>query len=185
MTAAMHRVLDTIEKLDLNANVTELETKGYTTIKAVLSETQIKRAQQAIVASAEKKMGKTVDLATGEGFRGWHYVPHMLYDDEVFEDILMEPQSLALVTYLLGESCLLSSIGCHFKAPGGEPLLLHSDNSNGKGSSSQSVQDSPAARGVTKRKLPSKVTERLRAAPSVGQTAIGSRAGSPVGTQDM
>jgi len=131
MTAAMNRVLDTIEKLDLNANVTELETKGYTTIKAVLSETQIERAQQAIVASVEKKTGKTVDLATSEGFRGWHYVPHMLYDDEVFEDILMEPQSLALVTYLLGESCLLSSIGCHFKAQGGEPLLLHSDNSNG------------------------------------------------------
>ena len=131
MTAAMDRVLDTIDKLDLNANVAELETKGFTTIKGVLSEAQIEKVQQAIVASVEKKTGKTVDLETGEGFKGWHYVPHMLYDDEVFEDILMEPQSLALVTYLLGESCLLSSIGCHFKAQGGDPLLLHSDNANG------------------------------------------------------
>ena len=127
----MNRVLDTIEKLDLNANVTELETKGYTTIKAVLSETQIERAQQAIVASVEKKTGKTVDLVTSKGFRGWHYVPHMLYDDEVFEDIMMEPKPLALLTYLLGESCLLSSVGCHFKSQGGDPLLLHSDNANG------------------------------------------------------
>ena len=128
----MERVLDTIGKLDLRGHLAELEAKGYTTLKAVLSDTQIERAKQAIIASAEKKWGKTVDLATGQGYEGgWRYVPHLLYDDAVFEDILMEPKALALVTYLLGESCLLSSIGCHFKGPGGEPLLLHSDNANG------------------------------------------------------
>lgn len=132
MTAAMERVLDTIDKLDLKGHIAELEVKGYTTIKAVLSDTQIEQAKQAIVSRVEKKSGKTVDLATGEGLEGgWRYVPHLTYDDVVFEDILMEPKALALVTYLLGESCLLSSIGCHFKCPGGEPLLLHSDNANG------------------------------------------------------
>jgi ectoine hydroxylase-related dioxygenase (phytanoyl-CoA dioxygenase family) len=58
-------------------------------------------------------------------------VPYLLYDDEVFEEILMAPKPLALITWLLGESCLLSSIGCHFKGPGGTPLALHSDNGNG------------------------------------------------------
>ncbi len=43
----------------------------------------------------------------------------------------MEPEPLALITYLLGESCILSSMGCHFKGPGGMPLPLHSDNGNG------------------------------------------------------
>jgi len=43
----------------------------------------------------------------------------------------MEEKPLALVTYLLGESCLLSSMGCHFRVPGGLPLMLHSDNGNG------------------------------------------------------
>ena len=59
------------------------------------------------------------------------YIPYMLYEDEVFEEILMAPQPLALITYLLGESCLLSSLGCHFRGPGGMHLPLHSDNGNG------------------------------------------------------
>ena len=59
------------------------------------------------------------------------YIPYMLYEDEIFEDILTAPKPLALVTYLLGESCLLSSMGCHFRGPGGAPLPLHSDNGNG------------------------------------------------------
>ena len=132
MTAALDRVMDNIDKLDLNGHIAELEVNGFTTIKGVLSEAQIERAKQAIIARVEEKSGKSVDLETGAGYEGgWRYVPHLLYDDEVFEDILMEPKSLALLTYLLGESCLLSSVGCHFKGPGGEPLLLHSDNANG------------------------------------------------------
>ena len=54
-----------------------------------------------------------------------------MLNDEVFEAILMEPRPLALITYLLGESCILSSLGCHFKGPGGMALPLHSDNGNG------------------------------------------------------
>ncbi len=46
----------------------------------------------------------------------------------MFESILMTPKPLALVTYLLGRSCVLSSMTCHFKGPGGEPGRLHSDN---------------------------------------------------------
>lgn len=130
--SAMDRVLETINSLDLNSHVAELETLGYTTIKGVLSDDQIERAGQAIMASVEKRTGKPVDPETGAGYEGgWRYVPHMLYDDEVFEDILMEARPLALVTYLLGESCMLSSIGCHFKGPGGDSLALHSDNANG------------------------------------------------------
>jgi hypothetical protein len=132
LTAAMDRVMDTIDKLNLQEHIAELEVKGFTTIKGVLSEAQIERAKQAIVARVEEKSGNPVDLETGVGYEGgWRYVPHLLYDDEVFEDILMEPKPLALLTYLLGESCLLSSVGCHFKVQGGDPLLLHSDNANG------------------------------------------------------
>ena len=54
----------------------------------------------------------------------------MLYDDEVFEEIMMQEKPLALITYLLGESCLLSSLGCHFKGPGESGVVpLHSDSS--------------------------------------------------------
>ena len=128
--AALNRTLKKIDELGLNDNLIELETIGYTTLKGVLSEDRIKRAQDAILNRVEKTTGKRIDLATAttDDFAGMTYVHYMLYDDEVFEEILMEDKPLALVTYLLGESCLLSSIGCHFKGPGdGGTLPLHSD----------------------------------------------------------
>jgi ectoine hydroxylase-related dioxygenase (phytanoyl-CoA dioxygenase family) len=131
--AALERILDAIHRLGLDGNLIELETKGYTTLERVLSEVAVTRARDAIVARVERTTGRKPDLhrETGEDAAGWTYVPYLLYEDPVFEDILMEPKPLALVTYLLGESCLLSSLGCHFKAPGGAALPLHSDNGNG------------------------------------------------------
>jgi ectoine hydroxylase-related dioxygenase (phytanoyl-CoA dioxygenase family) len=86
-----------------------------------------------ILRRVTRTTGRHIDLETetGAGLTGTTYLPYLLYDDEVFERIMMERKPLALVTYLLGESCLLSSLGCHLKGPGGAPLALHSDNGNG------------------------------------------------------
>jgi len=130
---ALQRIVDDIRALGLSDHLIELETQGFTTIRGVLSQARIERAKSAIVARVERTTGKSVDAdgESGKSFTGMQYVPYLLYDDEVFEEILMEPKPLALITYLLGESCLLSSIGCHFRGPGGAPLMLHSDNGNG------------------------------------------------------
>ncbi|MEM7078992.1 MAG: phytanoyl-CoA dioxygenase family protein [Pseudomonadota bacterium] len=131
---ARARVLAEIGALGLEANLTELESVGYTTIKGVLNADTIKRAKAAIVARVEAQTGRSIDLehATAEDFEGMSYVPYLLYDDEVFEEILLEPRPLALMRYLLGESCLLSSLGCHFKGMGETGVVpLHSDNGNG------------------------------------------------------
>lgn len=129
----LQRIVDNIHALGLGENLIELETMGYTTIRDVLSTEQIKRARDAIVARAERETGHSVDIdgESGDNFEGSTYLPYLLYDDEVFEEILMAAKPLTLITYLLGESCLLSSMGCHFKGPGGDPLALHSDNGNG------------------------------------------------------
>ena len=69
----------------------------------------------AILRRVESNTGKKIDpdTATAEDLSGGlgvgnNYQHYMLYDDEVFEEILMEEKPLALVTYLLGESCHLS-----------------------------------------------------------------------------
>jgi ectoine hydroxylase-related dioxygenase (phytanoyl-CoA dioxygenase family) len=126
-------VVSAIEKLGLTDRLLELETQGFTTLPGVLSDEQIERAKAAILSRVARETGREIDVEneSGEHWAGQRYVPYLLYDDEVFEEILMAPEPLALITYLLGESCLLSSIGCHFKGPGGEPLVLHSDNGNG------------------------------------------------------
>ncbi len=130
---ALRRVLDEITALDLSENLVDLETQGYTVLPAVLSEATIGRAKAAILRRVERKTGRRIDpdTATAADFNGMQYIPYLLYDDPVFEEILMERRPLALVTYLLGESCLLSSMGSHFRGPGGAPLMVHSDNGNG------------------------------------------------------
>lgn len=131
--AALDRILAAIGELGLNQHLIDLETQGYTTIAGVLSADTIARAQEAIIRRVAEESGKRIDIenATEDDFEGMKYIPYLLYDDEVFEEILMEPAPLALIDYLLGESSILSSMGCHFKGPGGVPLPLHSDNGNG------------------------------------------------------
>ena len=132
---ALARTLATIDRLGLGDNLIELDTQGYTTIRGVLSEDQVERARHALLNRVEENTGQRVDIerATGGDFQSalgasMDYLHYMLYEDPVFEEILMAEKPLAIVTYLLGESCVLSSLGCHFKAPGPTGILaLHAD----------------------------------------------------------
>lgn len=131
--AARARILAEVDRLGLAAHLLALESDGYTVLPGALSPMQVARAKAAIVARVERQSGKTVNLdaESGTAFTGMQYIPYLLYDDPIFEEVLLQPEPLALVTWLLGESCLLSSMGCHFRGPGGAPLMLHSDNGNG------------------------------------------------------
>ena len=130
---ALARVLDAIGELGLNRHVVELETHGFTTIEGAISAPLVERAKRAILNRVARTTGRELNehTASSEDIEGMTYIPYLLYEDDVFEEILTAPKPLALVTYLLGESCLLSSMGCHFRGPGGRPLPLHSDNGNG------------------------------------------------------
>lgn len=130
---ALARTLATIDRLGLNANLVELDTQGYTTIRGVLSEDQVERAKTALLKRVEDNTGHPVDIETDTDFKSpmgasMDYLHYMLYEDPVFEEILMAEKPLAIVSYLVGESCVLSSLGCHFKAPGPTGVVtLHAD----------------------------------------------------------
>lgn len=126
---ARERVLANIAELGLNENLLELETNGYTVLPGVLSEDRIERAKAAILRRVERTTGKKVDpdTATSEDFSGMAYQHYLIFEDPVFPEILLEPKPLAMITYLLGESCVLSSMGSHFRGPGGMPLSVHAD----------------------------------------------------------
>ena len=76
------RVMAKIDELGLNEHIVELETKGYTTLKGVLSGEQIDRARSAILDRVERNIGSRIDLdtATERDFEGMTYVPYLLYD---------------------------------------------------------------------------------------------------------
>lgn len=127
--SARERVLKEIGSLGLNDHLRDLEVQGFTVVEGVLSADRIERAKAAILRRVESKTGNKVDpeTATAEDFNGMAYQHYLMFDDPVFPEILLEPKPLALISYLLGESCVLSSMGCHFRGPGGMPLGVHAD----------------------------------------------------------
>ncbi|MBC81799.1 MAG: hypothetical protein CMQ33_13360 [Gammaproteobacteria bacterium] len=51
----------------------------------------------------------------------------IFFEDEVFADALMNPSLLAIVTYMLGYSAVLSNMGCWMKGPNKSNFPLHTD----------------------------------------------------------
>jgi len=131
--------------LGLLGNVQELDEQGYTIVKGALDPKLALHVRDLIIQQTEKNGATSyaqgerpageihldVDTCTEEEFKGISYQANLLFADPAFEEVLMCEKPLALITYLLGESCLLFSMGSHVKGPGGVPLDLHSDNGNG------------------------------------------------------
>lgn len=130
-TADLNEIYLRIRDLGLETNVAELEAFGFTTIEGALSPEQTERARKAIVTAAEEKWGRSIDIENETEQEGYDLIPFLLYKDPIFEEAVLNPKPLALITYLMGKHVLLSSTVSHFKGPGGTPLPLHSDTGNG------------------------------------------------------
>jgi hypothetical protein len=128
---------DEIRKLDLVENVAELEATGLTVVdpdKAAGPGFAL-RLRDAIVRVGERRGGAPLDLdaadhpgrgAFGDVFGLQLY--YLLFEDRVFQEAIVNPVALALSTYLLGESCIISNCLAGVKGPGGGDLGLHADN---------------------------------------------------------
>ena len=130
--AARRRVLANVADLGLNDNLLELETQGFTVLRQALTADQVERAKTAILARVQRQTGYAVDpdKASADDYRGMLYQHYLIFEDPVFQEILLQARPLALMHYLLGESCVLSSMGSHFRGPGGLPLAMHADGSS-------------------------------------------------------
>jgi hypothetical protein len=133
---AEERVLEAIDRLGLRDHVLDLETKGYTILPPEkvgapgLSET----LRDQVLAEIKREHGITADLAAGLGvsdhknqFGDGISMPGILFTNPIFESALMNEPVLALITYLVGESCQLSSMGGIIKTQGEQHLELHVD----------------------------------------------------------
>jgi ectoine hydroxylase-related dioxygenase (phytanoyl-CoA dioxygenase family) len=136
--AARDRVFAEIGRLDLIANVGELEMKGYTALtpEQVGPPEFIDRLREAIIALAEMRSEQAIDRANGLTFQDdnspygqVHSLFGLFGDDPIFERALMNEAMLALVTYLLGESCFLHHERAAIKGPGDQYLPMHADPS--------------------------------------------------------
>lgn len=134
-TSDLNDLYREIRRLDLEQNIAELDNFGFTIVEPdkVAPPGFADRLLEAILSIVEKRTGVRPDLKGGSthidlprGTGDEHY--WLLFEDRVFEEALMNPVGLALATYLLGESCVLSVQSALLKGPGKEPLGLHCDN---------------------------------------------------------
>ena len=130
-TPDLNRIYAEIRALGLETNLAELEAFGFTVIENALSPELTARLREAVLAAAEQRFGRKLDLEGETQLREVELASYLLYKDPVFEAAVLNPGPLALITYLLGYSCWLSSLTSHVKGPGEVGLLLHSDTANG------------------------------------------------------
>ena len=127
-TQDLNGVLREIERLGLERHLHELDAYGFTVVENLIDPETVQTARQAICDICEKQTGRKPDLEKGEEHPNWRFVPYLMPRHEVFQDIMLNEKGLALISYLVGKSAQLFSMGCHFKGPGdGGQIPLHAD----------------------------------------------------------
>jgi ectoine hydroxylase-related dioxygenase (phytanoyl-CoA dioxygenase family) len=134
--AARERVFAEIAALKLEPNVAEHEADGVTVLRPdqVAGRDFIERLRDTILRISGERAGKAVDVVRGATHREYQspfgqvqWQPTLLIKDPVFEQALMNRHALALITYLLGQSCILNHLSSAVKGPSDEYLPLHTD----------------------------------------------------------
>ncbi|MDG2002578.1 MAG: phytanoyl-CoA dioxygenase family protein [Novosphingobium sp.] len=133
---ARRRIIDEIRERGLVERAWELDVDGYTVLSPEEAGTA-EIAPQVLDASldfTERKYGWRPDLDR-EGEREGLISPFgnvqpeigVLGEGRVFEQALLNPVVLAMMRYLLGESCALIHQSLFLKCPGPDHLPLHTD----------------------------------------------------------
>jgi hypothetical protein len=130
-TRDLNRIYGEIRALGLETNLAELEAFGFTVIENALSPELTLRLRGAVLTAWEERYGRKLDLEHETKLHEVQLASFLLFKDRAFEEVVLNAKPLALITYLLGQSCWLSSLTSHMKGPGEVGLLLHSDTANG------------------------------------------------------
>jgi len=149
LTAGVHAVWAELERLELTQHVAELEVLGYTVIPPEVAAPPgfTDRLLDAVLRVAERRLGAPLDplgrtpipggtptttTVAGQVVRDpprGIVLTDLLFADRAFEEALMNPRLLALVTYLLGYQCRISAVQAWLKPQGSPGYPLHWDGS--------------------------------------------------------
>ena len=126
--------LESIRRLKLESKVADLEVNGYTIIGPHEFDDRglAGRLRDAILRISKRETGVEPDVRDGTTHSGGAMALgearfYMLLEDPVFEEALMHEVPLSMVSYLLGASCLISSLSTAIRGPGTPALPLHTD----------------------------------------------------------
>lgn len=112
----------------LQRHVYELDLAGYTVIENALSPDTVATLREALLTLAGEDDGQPVDPAGGTHENRTQEVTLLLSrGGRPFEELVLHPVALPLITYLLGRSCTISSVTGYVKGRGKTALGVHSD----------------------------------------------------------
>jgi ectoine hydroxylase-related dioxygenase (phytanoyl-CoA dioxygenase family) len=136
-TASHDRVMAEIRRLDLTEAVAQLEADGLAIVSPEVLGLEpgfVDAVLERVFDVMEQRTGARPDAASGETHRNVFFptLYYFLFEDALFQEWLLHPVLLALVTYLLGESCVLTTTAVFMKGPADDTdrelqLGLHSD----------------------------------------------------------
>ena len=125
---ARRRIEAEIEELGLGENIAELDMKGYTVLPpgSAAPPEFVERLRDTILRIADEERPDQFEDLGGLGRPLFHLVPR----DRVFEEAVVQPKPLALMTYLLGWRARLSQCSALIKDKSTTtPLAFHADHS--------------------------------------------------------
>jgi hypothetical protein len=129
-----------INRLGLGEFTHQLDVNGYVALPREttgMSVEFIDRVRERVLDLIAERSGVRPDVETGESHRNVFYpsLYYYLFEDRIFEELLMNEYALAMASYLVGEDCILSACTVFMKGPADPPttgsklqLGLHADN---------------------------------------------------------
>ncbi|MBV8683019.1 MAG: phytanoyl-CoA dioxygenase family protein [Caulobacteraceae bacterium] len=112
---------------DLDCAKRDLDAHGYCVIPGVLSRAEIAALKARLVEQAEGERARGVSFHAGGPSRPNQRVWMLLNKGRVFRDLMLHPIVEAMMGHLLGQDFLVSSFTANIAHPGGEPMVLHTD----------------------------------------------------------
>lgn len=126
--ARLDRMYGEILRLGLERNILELDLYGYTVVENAQPPEFFTELRQTILklGQEDEHGNRRIPLAGRNGAS--YLVPWLLARGRIFEEALMTEAPLALITYLMGESCQISSVHAHVRVQGDPPQGMHTDS---------------------------------------------------------
>ena len=128
--------LEQLGRLGLERNALELDICGYTVVEDAIDPELTAAGLEATLATFEDRFGRRPAVAGDAHYEGYWVSRYMLLRDPAFERILLAEKVLALIDYLVGSDCVLSTLTAHIRGQGGGKTLptgylpLHGDDTS-------------------------------------------------------
>jgi ectoine hydroxylase-related dioxygenase (phytanoyl-CoA dioxygenase family) len=112
---------------DLDQARKELEERGYCVVPNVLSSVENAELKARLTEQADGERARGVAFHDGGPARPNQRIWMLMNKGRVFRDLMLHPVVASIMGHLLGPDFLLSSFTANIAHPGGEPMVLHTD----------------------------------------------------------